>query len=192
MLDFTYKLDKKVRYKKINKLCYGVLLMKKPGITLVSVIYFIFTLLCSLICLSYGIALVLEHFGFASNLWFTIINMVFKFFFSDLIIMIFIGFAIGVVSAWVSLQLLKRKKWARLFFICFSIILIPWIVYRLINAFTDMPFYVSLEAIFGSNPLTKYPSIIYFFIPFVLVLLEILLVYTIVLLVGKTARQEFK
>ncbi|MDA3899449.1 MAG: hypothetical protein PF637_02905 [Spirochaetes bacterium] len=165
--------------------------MKNFNVTVISFLYMGLTLISAGLALSYGVTYLFHEMGYSLSIWFSVVKLLFSYMFPDMIIFIVIVFLGALGSTWISLQLLKRKKWARIFFICFSAILMPWGVYRLINAFINMPTFVSFSAIIGSNPLTKYPSIIYFMFPVVLILLEVLFVYTLTTLLKSEVKQEF-
>lgn len=166
--------------------------MKKSlGVTFTALLFIILFTAVFLLSLGYGAIVIFAQGDPGASFWLKAIVAVFGFLFPKMKIFILIAVLASGAGLMASIALMMRISWSRFLFILISLGLFVWYLFRLYVIYTNAPMFVSVKAIFGTNPATRLLSLIYFAGAIVICVFEIFLLFVIKSLTSKRASQDF-
>ncbi len=166
--------------------------MKKSiGVTITALFFIILFFAMLVLSVIYGGIVIFAQGNPGASFWLKAIVAVFQFLFPKMKLFILIAILFSAMGLFVSVALMRRIQWSRFLFVTISILLFCWYIYRLYVIYTNEPMFVSVKAIFGSNPATRIISLIYYAGSIVIIAFEVILAFVIKSLTSKKAALDF-
>lgn len=166
--------------------------MKKSiGVSFVALLFIVIFSVLLILSLVYGGIVVFAQGNAGASFWLKAVVAIFGFLFPKMEIFIFIAILASAGGLMASIALMLRISWSRYLFLAVSAGLFIWYAYRLYVIYTTAPMFVSVKAIFGTNPATKFLSLIYFAGAILICAFEVLLLFVLKSLTSKNASLDF-
>lgn len=164
---------------------------KSLPVTLTALFYIILFTTFTLASLLYGWSAFFGNQSSLASFWLKAGIFLFKFIFPDWSWFFIVALAISLAGVYASLALMKRKAWSRILFLAGSALLSIWIIVRTVVIFQNAPGFVKFTNIFSNNPVTRYPSLLYFGSSILLCIVAVIAIVSFFVLISHKASEEF-